>query len=350
MFGLDVVHARFKTEKPFVPLEVGKRDLELGSIVFGFFTGFLFFSAWAGYRETIRARRLTSYVFMIWLEIAANITFAVVSWGYLIEIFPPGMPVFLICAICWICQVTCLMFIIVNRICILLSLPLERNILRAAVGTVLLLITVSSASIWIPAQLQINSKYVRVNSWWDRVEKSIYLCMDLILNIIFIRTVKRRLVDHGLRKYDHILRFNIRIISLSISIDALLLCMTVLRNPFVYTQFHPVVYIVKLRIELVMSRLIVRVAQSTGVQLYDRNTEISSGTFGTMRTQPPVAVHVDTHVFTHSEVGPEVEDVDDQDKVQPKRRRKSLMSTSSFGLDDKPIIDGGCTSTVVELK
>ncbi|SJL11424.1 uncharacterized protein ARMOST_14827 [Armillaria ostoyae] len=328
MFGLDVVHARFKTEKPFVPLEVSKRDLELGSIVFGFFTGFLFFSVWAGYRETIRARRFTSYVFMIWLEIAANITFAVVSWGYLIEIFPPGMPVFLICAICWICQ----------------------NILRAAVGIILLLITVSSASIWIPAQLQINSKYIRVNSWWDRVEKSIYLCLDLVLNIIFVRTVKRRLVDHGLRKYDHILLFNIRIISLSVAMDILLICMTVLRNPFVYTQFHPVIYIVKLRIEMVMSRLIVRVAQSTGVQLYDRNTEISSGIFGTMRTQPPVAVHVDTHVFTHSEVGPEVEDVDERDKVQPKRRRKSLTSTSSLGLDDKPIIDGGCASTVVELK
>lgn len=43
-------------------------------------------------------------------------------------------------------------------------------------------------------------------------------------------------------------------------------------------------------------------------------------------------------------------DVDERDKVQPKRRRKSLMSTSSLGLDDKPIIDGGCASTVVELK
>ncbi|KAG7448431.1 uncharacterized protein BT62DRAFT_1003147 [Guyanagaster necrorhizus] len=297
MSGLDAVYARFKTEQPFIPLEVLKGDLELGSIVFGFFIGFLLFTVWAGYRETIRARRFTAYVFMIWLEIAANITFA--------------------------------------------------NVLRAAVGTVLLLITVSSACIWIPAQLQINAKYIRVNSWWDRVEKSLYFCLDLALNVIFVRTVKRRLVDRGLRKYDHILLFNIRIISVSIAMDVLLISMTALRNPFVYTQFHPVTYIIKLRIEMVMSRLIVRVAQSTGIQLYDRNTEISSGTFSTMRTQPPVAVHVDTHVFTHSEAGPEVDDVDE---VQPKRRRKSLMSTSSLGLDDKPVIDAGCASTVVELK
>ncbi len=54
-----------------------------------------------------------------------------------------------------------------------------------------------------------------------------------------------------LRSYP---RFNEYMVVISIGMDILLLSVTWLKNPFVYCQFHPVVYIVKLHIEMTMAR------------------------------------------------------------------------------------------------
>ncbi len=80
------------------------------------------------------------------------------------------------------------------------------------------------------------------------------LVLDLSLNILFIRMVKTRLVKHGLKKYDKVMRyvvlaffmhgtklnlgirFNEYIIIVSIGMDVLLLGTTFLRNTFVYCQ------------------------------------------------------------------------------------------------------------------
>jgi hypothetical protein len=49
--------------------------------------------------------------------------------------------------------------------------------------------------------------------------KIIYLAVDVGLNWIFIRTVKRRLVNYGIVKYDKLVTFNIRIIAISLAMD-----------------------------------------------------------------------------------------------------------------------------------
>ncbi|PBK73573.1 hypothetical protein ARMSODRAFT_1015115 [Armillaria solidipes] len=294
----------FKTEKPFELLYVSRGDSILGSIVFGFFFGFSIHVVWRAALETKRASRVSAYIIMIWLEILANTTYAVVAWCYLQKIINPSIGVFLTCIICWIVQVQCLMLIIVNRLCILIQKPSQRLTLKLVVIGVVSVVSISTSCIWIPAELQINSTYISLNKWWDKFEKSIYLLLDLALNILFIRMVKGRLVDHGLKKYDRVMRFNQRIIILSIGMDVLLMGATTLKNPFVYTQFHPVTYIVKLQIEMSMSRLLIKVAHSTGINVYNEekaaytsdNVTVSGQTG--QRTQGAVAVNITTQIYT----------------------------------------------------
>lgn len=186
------------------------------------------------------------------------------------------------------------MLIIVNRLCILIQQPSQRLTLKLVVIGVVSVVSISTSCVWIPAQLQINSSYMSLDKWWDKFEKAIYLLLDLALNILFIRMVKGRLVDHGLKKYDRVMRFNQRIIIVSIGMDILLMSATTLKNPFVYTQFHPVTYIVKLQIEMSMSCLLIKVAHSTGINVY--NTTVSRQTG--QRTQGAVAVNITTQIHT----------------------------------------------------
>ncbi|KAK0476746.1 hypothetical protein IW261DRAFT_1637164 [Armillaria novae-zelandiae] len=335
----------FKTEKPFELLYVSRGDSILGSIVFGFFFGFSIHVAWRAALETKRASRVrflvdlsagsniqhllqvSAYIIMIWLEILANTTYAVslyrilitdnlkysyvlsgkiVAWCYLQKIINPSIGVFLTCVICWIVQVQCLMLIIVNRLCILIQKPSQRLTLKLVVIGVVSVVSISTSCIWIPAELQINSSYMSLNRWWDKFEKSIYLLLDLALNILFIRMVKGRLVDHGLKKYD---RGHARIIIVSIGMDVLLMGATTLKNPFVYTQFHPVTYIVKLQIEMSMSRLLIKVAHSTGINVYNEEKAAYtsdnitvSGQTGQRTQGGAMAVNITTQIYTQHDV------------------------------------------------
>ncbi|KAF8917203.1 hypothetical protein CPB85DRAFT_216084 [Mucidula mucida] len=323
---MSTIDVGFKTEKPFIPLEVTRGDLVLGSIAFGFYFGFAIQVTWCAIRETRRVSRLSAFVVMLWLEISANTTYAVLSFLYMIKHIPPGLPLFLVCIICWIVQVQCLMLIIVNRLCILWMKPRQKLILKVSVATIVSLISISTACIWIPAQLQINEEYINLNKWYDRFEKSVYLVLDLVLNMLFIRLVKGRLVDHGLKKYDKVMKFNQNIIIISIAMDALLIGVTALPNPFSYTQFHPITYIVKLNIEMSMSRLLIKVARSTGINVYNEDKEHMTRTsYSRSRdrdaqrtTGAAVAVHIDTHIYTHG---------GDADEFDTGRREVNLKHT-----------------------
>src|SRR4051812_40414046 len=69
---------------------------------------------------------------------------------------------------------------------------------------------------WIPAKMMVSPEWVRVDHVWDRIEKGAYLLIDMSLNAYFIIAVKRRLVDGGMQKYDRLLRFNVRIMCVSV--------------------------------------------------------------------------------------------------------------------------------------
>ncbi|KAL5326578.1 hypothetical protein ACEPPN_004265 [Leptodophora sp. 'Broadleaf-Isolate-01'] len=108
-----------------------------------------------------------------------------------------------------------------------------------------------------------------LNNIWERIEKSFFLLVDFGLNGYFLYLVRYRLIEDGLSKYWRIFRFNAAIVGVSLSMDALLLGMLSLPNPYDYVQFAPVAYIVKLYIELTMADLISKVVRSGSVERGD---------------------------------------------------------------------------------
>jgi hypothetical protein len=160
------------------------------------------------------------------------------------------------------------------------------------IGTaiVMSIINISVFCIWIPAHLQISERYdaktrtyhmtdkiswIRINDVWDRVEKVLYLIIDVYLNVYFILTVKANLVRNGLQKYERLVRFNQLMICVSLLMDLVIvgamsipngsvlvsrIIMKVSTNSGSYLIFHPLAYLVKLNIEMSMARLIKKIA------------------------------------------------------------------------------------------
>ncbi|KAH7116280.1 hypothetical protein EDB81DRAFT_916545 [Dactylonectria macrodidyma] len=186
----------------FVLQEVTEDDLALASLAWGFTIGFGWLTTWTAVKQTKRIyeRRgllvfRNAYVWMIWLEI-----------------------------------LVCLIFSIIY--------PITGYRLKVGVAVLIIAVNISVYNIWIPARLQISERYVWINEWWDRVEKVIYLLVDGALNFYFIRI------------YKGLVKFNMCIVGFSLSMDVLIISMMSLHNTFVYMQFHPFAYMVKLKIEM----------------------------------------------------------------------------------------------------
>lgn len=81
------------------------------------------------------------------------------------------------------------------------------------------LLNISVFCIWIPARLQINDTYMRINNVWDRMEKAIFAAIDFFMNAYFMWLVKSRLVSNGLTQYNLIYKYNLAMVTLSISLD-----------------------------------------------------------------------------------------------------------------------------------
>jgi hypothetical protein len=81
------------------------------------------------------------------------------------------------------------------------------------------LINVSVFCIWIPARLEVSGTWIRINNIWDRLEKVIYLFIDLVLNGYFLYLVRSRLITKGLDKYKRLFNFNAIIVFVSLSMD-----------------------------------------------------------------------------------------------------------------------------------
>ncbi|KAL7268198.1 hypothetical protein RUND412_009195 [Rhizina undulata] len=72
--------------------------------------------------------------------------------------------------------------------------------------------------------------------------------------------VKLHLARQGSSKYNRLVKFNVRIILILLSMDCLIIGTMSVENSFVYMQFHPLAYNVKLKIELAMADLIRQIA------------------------------------------------------------------------------------------
>ncbi|KAF7563997.1 hypothetical protein G7046_g121 [Stylonectria norvegica] len=247
-------------------------DMNIASIAWGFSLGVCIFTGAKGMRQTInswkRGRKLNIYIILLWVEWASSTIMSAVTWSYLRGYIEPGFPIFFVVVFLWAIQIQALMQIIINRIAILMVVRQRARKLKLAVFLILLAINISVFSIWIPARLQINKEWVKINSIWDRIEKCVFLIVDAGLNLYFIHLVKSRLIANGLTKYTRLFNFNLGMIAISITMDVLLIGMMSLPNDIVYLQFHPLAYLVKLHIEMNMADLITKVVKASSATGY----------------------------------------------------------------------------------
>ncbi|KAF5661214.1 hypothetical protein FDENT_13565 [Fusarium denticulatum] len=153
------------------------------------------------YHQWKRAKRITTYMVLIWLELVSSAIIGGLGWGYVRGTIRPGQT------------------------------------------------------------------YIDTNNIWDRIEKGIFAVIDLALNFYFVYLVRSSLISYGLTKYVVLYRFNLVMVIVSISMDILIIGSMSLRNTFLYVEFHPLAYLVKLHIELSMAELIAKIVKASGPNL-----------------------------------------------------------------------------------
>ncbi|KAL1966283.1 hypothetical protein VTN77DRAFT_4636 [Rasamsonia byssochlamydoides] len=251
-------------------------DFKIAGLAAGFTLGFGFLTVWKAIKQTTAIKRphRSPYVYLVWGEILANLCIGIVGWLFLEGIIPLGVPVLFSLLFFWVFEIQLLMQIIINRIFVVAEKQDTVIKVKWITAATITAINITVFCIWIPAHLDppVNQTYVLINKYWDRTSKVLICIVDAALNIWFLRIVKQRLVRyHGLKKYAPLVRFNARLMVVSVSMDVLLIGLMSLKNQLVYVQFHPVTYMVKLNIEMTMAGLITKIARRPGRADHDNN-------------------------------------------------------------------------------
>jgi hypothetical protein len=99
----------------------------------------------------------------------------------------------------WVIQVHCLFQIIINRVSILMMNRTRAKQLKIGVATGIVCLNITVFCIWIPAKLQVNDTFVKINVIWDRIEKVIILIVDAWLNYYFILVYSTAIQSRGIK-------------------------------------------------------------------------------------------------------------------------------------------------------
>ncbi|KAF5019532.1 hypothetical protein F66182_8474 [Fusarium sp. NRRL 66182] len=250
-----------------IPNEV---DMNTASIFWGFSLGVAVFSVAKGSTQTWRAwkryGRITTYAVMIWAVWFSSMVLGALAWGFQRQYIDPSFGFYFAVAFFWAVQVQVLLQIILNRLGLLMVVPGRATRLKWIVFGIILAVNISVFIIWMPARLQINDEWIRLNEIWDRCEKVIFALVDGALNAYFIYLVRSRLIENGLTKYIPLYHMNLILIFLSLSLDVALVGLMSMPSSLVYLSFHPVCYLLKLQIEMKMAELIAKIVRSTGTR------------------------------------------------------------------------------------
>ncbi|KAF4448056.1 hypothetical protein F53441_8487 [Fusarium austroafricanum] len=278
--------AGFLVPDHFVNVRPNMTDQLVASIIWGFTMAVGIFSGQKAGKQTWeqwkRTKRVKAYVWMIWAEWLSSMIIGVLSWCFIRGYIAPSFWIYFFLLCLWVVQIQCICGIIINRISLLMVDRRNAFKIRWITAAVLGLINISVFCIWIPAQLQISQQYHDINYIWDRIEKGLFLVIDAALHSYFVYLIRIKLIANGLTKYQPLMRYNLVMIVVSMSLDVILIGSMSIGNGFIYVQFHPLVYILKLHIEMNISDLIVRVVRATGDHSsypeggIDENTELRS--------------------------------------------------------------------------
>ncbi|ORY79001.1 hypothetical protein BCR37DRAFT_381970 [Protomyces lactucae-debilis] len=202
--------------------------------------------------------RLSHFVYLCIALLVVSAALALVSWIYQMGQLFAGYSVTVAFVVLWSLQAQIYFQIVPFRICVLgLANPW---VLRISIAVLIGSINITMLALW-PA-----AKWRRPNDpvafWLPRAEKIGYLLLDVALNVLFLVTVKSKLVDVGLSKYGKLITYNIKIIGLSILCDLLLLAsMWYPKNSFLFILVHPVVFLNKLILERAITHKMAMVSQ-----------------------------------------------------------------------------------------
>ncbi|KAF3045869.1 hypothetical protein E8E12_002027 [Didymella heteroderae] len=255
---------------PFVPPHfvnepISRTDIITASVVWGLTLVATLSATYLGYGQTRNSRSplRSAYVWMIWIELAVCFAMGLECFLHMLKVIRPSFALYFTLVFLWCIQTQLLLQIVINRIRVIVAnRDLSRKIMICTAAFVTV-INISVVVLWVPARLQINHGFKMANMIWDRIEKVLYLLVDAGLNWYFLRTVKANLINNGLTKYDKLVSFNKKMVVLSLSMDVMIIAAMSIPNSLVYVQFHPLAYLVKLNIEMVMANLIKRIAVST---------------------------------------------------------------------------------------
>ncbi|KAI0141914.1 hypothetical protein GGR57DRAFT_396445 [Xylariaceae sp. FL1272] len=249
----------YKDEQP------STTEFNVACIIWGISLATTFFTGTKASQQTWRVwkrtRSLNLYIILVITELVSNTVLGVVSWLFLDGAAAPSFQLFFGILTLWVFQTQCIMQIIVNRIAIIN--PNTRTVKRLRWGTfaAILVLNISVYTIWLPARLQISPLWIHINEVWDRIEKVFFLLIDAGLSSYFAYLVRTRLVANGMLKYNRLFRWNVIMILFSVSLDILLIGVISLGHGFVYVQFHPLVYLLKLQIELNITDLLAKIVR-----------------------------------------------------------------------------------------
>lgn len=241
-----------------------KTDFQVAALAAGFSLGFGFLTAWEAVKQTrLNKNPLRStYIYMIWGEIVANVVIAILGWVFLEGIVKPTLQLLFFILFCWVFEIQLIMQIIINRIAVIAESQEQMRWIKYGIAAFITVINVMVFSIWIPAHLDppVSPAYgcrcpllrrlhaswnadrsahrlVKVNRVWDPVSKVLICIADAGLNWYFVRTVKQRLLNqHGLHKYAPLIAFNTKLLVVSVLMDVMIIGLLFLPNPIVYIQ------------------------------------------------------------------------------------------------------------------
>lgn len=146
----------------------------------------------------------------------------------------------------WVIEVQCLTQILINRISLIMFNPSRALKLKCMVAAFIGIINVSVFCIWIPAHLNIDPTIIRINRVWDRVEKCIFLVLELGLNGYFMWLIRSELIANGLRKYNALFKLNIGLVIFSVSLDVVIIGVMSLPNKLMWVNHNASVPLVRI--------------------------------------------------------------------------------------------------------
>ncbi|KAH9465180.1 hypothetical protein Pst134EA_013073 [Puccinia striiformis f. sp. tritici] len=234
-------------------------EFQLVGVVFGVTLGFGYFVVCHASRQ---ARRLNIFTVLVWLGISSNLASALLTFLFASGVINTSVPYYLCVVNLWAIQLNCVFQIMVSRIILIWSSTVHRRILRWGIFMWALVLTAAVFSTWIPARLRISDKFIQIDTIWYRATRVICLLTNACLNFTFIYSVKQTLVANGLKKYNKLLRFNAKILALSLILDLVPILLLLCHSSLLYISFFPLSTMVKLETELVTNDLIVDVINS----------------------------------------------------------------------------------------